>query len=147
MLPPNATILLVAPNASEQMGGEAIKALRCFQELRKRHPNTFLITHERNERELISGLKLTNVLIVRDDAIAVALWKSIVLRAFVDVWFSWKAVAFAEKFLGGMAADERTAVIHQVEPNSPVVPRSLAKRVANALGPINGNIYYPPLFR
>lgn len=143
-------LILIAPNVSEQMGGEAIKALQIFQELRKLHPNTLQITHARNRSE-VSRLKLEGVSFIEDSWFAVLLWRSVVLRSFLEVWFSARAVKLAEQIAGRLGnnrmRDCDLVVIHQTEPNSPVVPRVLSKRHINVFGPINGNIYYPTIFR
>lgn len=136
-------LILIAPNVSEQMGGEAIKALQMFQELRKQHGNTIQITHGRNRQE-IGRLQLPDVSFIDDTTVAVLLWKSVVLRPLLDVWFSVKAVKLAERIARDRATD---AVVHQTEPNSPVSPRALAAGRVNVFGPVNGNIYYPRSFR
>ena len=82
------TIFLIAPNVSEQLGGEAIKALQIFQELKKIYPGIIQITHERNEIEIVERLECENVLFVRDDAASIFFWKSLVFRSFLDIWFS-----------------------------------------------------------
>jgi glycosyltransferase involved in cell wall biosynthesis len=141
----NLLLILIAPNVSEQMGGEAIKALQSFQELKKLHPDTLQITHARNRAE-VARLGLKDVFFVEDSALALFLWRSVVLRMLINVWFGVFAIRLAEQ----IAADRRhqgRVVIHQVEPNSPVVPRFLSTRHTNVFGPINGNIYYPPIFR
>lgn len=138
-------IILIAPNVSEQMGGEAIKALQIFQQYKKICANTIQITHERNRVELESRLDLKDVFFVNDNFVSLFLWKSVVLRLFLDVWFSKKSVELAEKI-----AAERGfgyTIIHQTEPNSPVAPRKISKKHANVFGPINGNIYYPKIFQ
>lgn len=138
-------LILIAPNVSEQMGGEAIKALQSFQQLKRLHPNTLQITHARNRAEIVR-LQLPDVHFVEDSVLAKLLWKSVVLRSWIDVWFGICAVRLAEGLVAQRAHQGRV-VIHQVEPNSPVVPRRLSKRHVNVFGPINGNIYYPPIFR
>lgn len=137
--------ILIAPNVSEQMGGEAAKALQIFRELQKVSPDVVQITHSRNRSEIDDRLKLKNVRFVDDTKVALFLWKVKPLRLLLDPWFSWKAVRMAER----LAAEtpDRMAVIWQTEPNSPVAPRAMAKRHFNVLGPINGNIYYPREFR
>jgi glycosyltransferase involved in cell wall biosynthesis len=143
----DVTVILIAPNVSEQMGGEAMKALQIFQELKRIHPNTFQITHERNESEVCQRQKLENVLIVRDDPVAVFIWRSVILRWLIDFWFSQKAIGLAETYAKQKNLDPRKVIVHQTEPNSPVLPRALAKGFINVFGPINGNIYYPEIFR
>ncbi len=138
-------LILIAPNVSEQMGGEAIKALQTFQELKKLHPETLQITHARNRAE-VARLGLKDVFFVEDSALAIFLWRSVVLRMGIDVWFGVCAMRLAEQIVRDRGHQGRV-VIHQVEPNSPVVPRILSNRHINVFGPINGNIYYPAIFR
>jgi len=141
------TILLVAPNVSEQMGGEAIKALQIFQELRKLHPNTIQITHARNERELNDRLKLNNVYYVRDNWVALFLWNSVILRWFLNFWFCRRAVKLAEQIVDEQNLPADRVILHQTEPNSPVLPRIVSRKLVNVFGPINGDIHYPKAFR
>ena len=143
-MPPNTLLILVAPNVSQQMGGEAIKALQIFKEFSRLHPNTMQITHGRNRAE-IGRLALQNVHFVDDTWVALAIWRSVLLRPWLDVWFSAKAVGLAEQISRDRSA--ASTVIHQTEPNSPVAPRALSRRHVNVFGPINGNIFYPPIFR
>ena len=57
----NLLLILIAPNVSEQMGGEAIKALQSFQELKKLHPDTLQITHARNRAEVARNIILQHL--------------------------------------------------------------------------------------
>jgi glycosyltransferase involved in cell wall biosynthesis len=143
---PPDLVILIAPNVSEQMGGEGIKALQIFQQIRKIKTNTVQITHARNRKELTQKLNCSEVLYVEDTWLSILLWKSVVLRWFIDVWFSYKAVALAEKYVTD-TKEARSVVLHQTEPNSPVVPRAISQKHINIFGPINGNIYYPVIFR
>ena len=70
ILKEDVLIILAAPNVSEQMGGEGIKALQIFQEVRKLHPHTIQITHERNKHELSERLQISDVYYVADTALA-----------------------------------------------------------------------------
>jgi glycosyltransferase involved in cell wall biosynthesis len=144
---PGLLVILIAPNVSEQMGGEAMKALQILRELRRVLPNTLQITHDRNLAEVTQRLDLAGVSFVADTWVSRALWRSVVLRALLDPWFCWKAVRMAEQLAIERARPGQKVVIHQVEPNSPVMPRWLSRRFPNVLGPLNGNIYYPALFR
>lgn len=147
MISEKVTIFLIAPNVSEQMGGEAIKALQIFQHLKQIHPQTIQITHERNGTEVRERLKLTDVLFVKDDWLAIFLWKSIVLQWFLDIWFAQKAIAIAEDYVSKNQLDPSQVILHYTEPNSPVIPRIVSPNFYNVFGPINGNIYYPKIFR
>lgn len=139
--------MLVAPNVSEQMGGEAIKALQIFSEFAKINPNTVQITHERCRAELSVRLGMSNVEYVRDTLFAKFLWRSIIFRQFLDTWFSIKAISLADRIALSKGWANRTTVIHQTEPNSPVTIRKFSSKCLNAIGPVNGNIYFPEIFR
>jgi len=147
MLRHDSLLILVAPNVSEQMGGEAIKALHIFQEMKKVHANTILVTHERNRRELSDQLRIGDVYFVPDTRLAIFLWRSVVFRWFLNPWFSWKAVRLAEELAAQRGVTGHSVIIHQTEPNSPVMPRAISRIHVNVFGPINGNIYYPDCFR
>ncbi|OUD15351.1 glycosyltransferase [Thioflexithrix psekupsensis] len=146
-IPSDVTIFLVAPNVSEQMGGEGMKALQIFQELKKLHPNTIQVTHERTEAEIVNQLKLPDVLFVRDDAKAIFLWRSKALQWFVNIWFCQSAIKLIENYVKEKGLNPAKVIVHQTEPNSPVMPRVIARSFYNVFGPINGNIYYPKMFR
>ncbi len=137
--------ILIAPNVSEQMGGEAAKALQIFRELHKAAPQVIQITHSRNRAEVEGRLRLPDVFFVDDTPFSLFLWRVKPLRLLLDPWFSWKAVRMAESIIS--ASPEQETIIWQTEPNSPVAPRAMSKRHFNVLGPINGNIYYPEEFR
>lgn len=138
----NLKVFLVAPNVSEQMGGEAMKALHIFRETKKINPEVVQITHARNRAEIDGRLKLGDVVFVEDTCVSRLFWRLRPLRLLVNPWFSFKAVRLAERLSGNSPC-----VIWQTEPNSPVAPRALSRRHLNVMGPINGNIYYPATFR
>jgi glycosyltransferase involved in cell wall biosynthesis len=147
IIDPHILVILIAPNVGEQMGGEAMKALQIFRELKKQHPNTIQITHGRNRPELSERLGIPDVFYVPDTTFALILWRSRILRAFIDPWFCKRAVRLAEKIAEDRHLVGAKVVIHQTEPNSPVMPRTISKKHLNVFGPINGNIYYPVAFR
>ena len=139
-------IILVAPNVTEQMGGEGIKALHIFQELEKRIQSVIQITHARNRAELIERLQLDGIYFVEDTFFSILLWKSVVFRTLLNYWFSIKAVRLAERISRDLGFEPANVAIWQTEPNSPVQPRYFSKIHKNFLGPINGNIYFPKIF-
>src|SRR5262249_19597105 len=73
--------------------------------------------------------------------------RSRILRKFLDPWFCLKAVRMAEAMAKERGLEGNRVILHQTEPNSPVIPRTVSERHPNVFGPINGNIYYPPIFR
>lgn len=139
-------IILIAPNVSKQKGGEAIKALQIFNRIKERLPNTVQIVHARNYEEIVNDLKLKDVLYVYDDWFMLFLFKSKIFSMFCDVWFSYKAIKLANQYAKSLNLFNEQIIIHQTEPNSPVLPRTLSNEFLNVFGPINGNIYYPQIF-
>src|ERR1700730_2122345 len=138
-------LFLAATNVSAQKGGEAIKALQIFEELQAVLGDVVQITHIRNQAELCNHPLSPRIDYLPDDWVDRLMFKSVVLRPFLTLWFSYRAVKRAEalaKLSGGTQV-----VIHQTEPNSPVHPRWTSSKFLNVFGPINGNIYYPRAFR
>jgi glycosyltransferase involved in cell wall biosynthesis len=147
-VPPQAIgvlVILAAPNVSEQMGGEAMKALQIFLELRRMAPQTLQITHARNRAELSARSDMAQVRWVEDTAVSRALWRVPPLRALLGPWFSWQSVRLASRIARQQAGQR--VVLWQTLPNSPVFPRATLAGHLNVAGPINGNIYCPPVFQ
>jgi glycosyltransferase involved in cell wall biosynthesis len=142
----NMQIILIAPNVSNQMGGEAMKALQIYNNIKAILPNTIQIVHNRNYKVIVNDLKLEDVLFVHDDWFMVFLYRSKILSMFCDVWFSYKAIKLANEYIKSLRLNKQHVIIHQTEPNSPVLPRCLSSYALNVFGPINGNIYYPEIF-
>ena len=139
-------VILIAPNVSEQMGGEAIKALQIFREIKKQRPNTLQISHGRCRKD-IERLAIADVNFIEDTPFSLLLWRSRIFRWALDPWFAIKAVSLAAKIARERGLTGNQVIIHQTLPNSPVVPRFVSHGHCNVFGPINGNIYYPTLFR
>jgi glycosyltransferase involved in cell wall biosynthesis len=143
----DALVILIAPNVSEQMGGEAIKALQIFREIKRIHPCTIQITHERCRSELSDRIRLLDVHYVRDTWLSLLLWRTKIFRMLLDPWFCRRAIQMAEQIAMDRGLVGDAVIIHQTEPNSPAMPRFVSHRHSNIFGPVNGNIYYPKIFR
>lgn len=138
-------LFLAAPNVSAQKGGEAIKALQIFEELQASLGDVTQITHIRNQAELCKHPLSSRIDYLPDDWLDRLMFKSVVLRPLLTLWFSYRAVKRAEVLATVSSGNQ--VVIHQTEPNSPVAPRWTSSKFLNVFGPINGNIYYPKAFR
>src|SRR6266550_1835961 len=88
-------VILIAPNVSEQMGGEAIKALQIYQELERQGIEVQQITHDRVKRELDSKFPRMHVTYVKDTFLQRFFWKSRVLRPLVGLHFQRRAARLA----------------------------------------------------
>ena len=136
-------ILLIAPNVSDQMGGEAIKALQIFDSLEALGYEVEQITHARVRDELEMRLPGRRIYYIEDDWLQVACHKSRVLAGVVTLIFNYRAARLADRLLAGKAG----WVAHYTAPVSPVKPRFRMTQAPFIVGPLNGNIFHPPAFR
>ena len=137
-------VILVAPNVSEQMGGEAIKALQTARELVRRGVRVRQVAHQRVRAELSANHPDLDVTYVAESAVQTLLWKSFVGRPLLYLIFQYRAAAIAER----MARELPGAVVHFTAPVSPVLPMFRVRGARRVIiGPVNGAIFYPKGFR
>ena len=136
-------VILIAPNVSEQMGGEAIKALQIYQSLAARGIPVRQITHSRVRDELARTHPEMPVTFVEEDKTDGLLWRNKLLRGLSTPYFMKRAAKLAQ----GIIAENPGAVVHYTSPVSPVLPLSPIRGAKVIVGPLNGNIHHPPAFR
>ena len=136
-------VILIAPNVSEQMGGEAIKALQICQELTRQGVRTRQITHVRVKPELDAKFPHLRVSYVQDSRLQKVLWRVPALRPLLRINFQWNAARLARR----LVAEEPGSVVHYTSPVSPVLPVFAVPGAPVIVGPVNGNIYFPRGFR
>ncbi len=136
-------VILIAPNVSEQMGGEAMKAFQIWQELLRQGVKAHQITHERNRHELSAKYPDLAISYVTNTALQRNIWKLWVLRPLLRIIFQYHAAQIAKSLL----KNEPTAVVHYTAPVSPALPAFRIREAPVVIGPVNGNIYFPPGFR
>lgn len=135
-------IVLVAPNAGEGMGGEAIKALQYFRHLLEAGTDVTLVAHARSRPRLGDLAVSPRVIFVEDGPLQRLLWRSRALAGLLDAVFH-----LAARRLIARRFDPGTCLIHYLCPISPVEPRFPPRGFAFVLGPLNGAVGYPPAFR
>jgi len=135
--------VLVTPNISEQMGGEAIKAYQFLRHLVKGGHDVTVVTHRRSAPVLEQDFHELPVFVIEDTPGQVVAWRVPMLRQLVDAFFFRKARPILRRIL----AEHPDAVFHYLCPVSPILPRFPLPEATNVLGPLTGNIYYPPSFR
>jgi glycosyltransferase involved in cell wall biosynthesis len=135
--------VLVTPNISEQMGGEAIKAYQFLRHLVLGGHDVTVVTHRRSAPVMERDFPQVPVFIIEDSPGQVVTWHVTPLRHFVDVFFFRRARPILRRLL----AEHQQAVFHYLCPVSPILPRFPLAGAINVLGPLTGNIYYPPAFR
>ncbi|RYH04348.1 glycosyltransferase [Salipiger sp. IMCC34102] len=133
-------IVVISPNASLTMGGEAIKAHQFFQFLLETGYDAILCCHARCRSDIEGHFPVGRVLFIEDDAIFKSFWRIRPLRSLVNPYFHLQA---KQKLL---AAGLDNALWHFLCPISPVEPRFFAKGTTVVIGPLNGNLFFPPAF-
>lgn len=141
--PDALSLILISPNVSEQMGGEAIKALQIYLELRRQRVRVFQITHDRVRDELERKFPDMEVSFVADSKLQVVLNRITPLSPLLGIVFLWKATRIARKIL----KDRPGSIVHFVAPVSPVLPYFRLPGAPVVIGPLNGNIHFPSSFR
>ncbi len=136
-------IVVIAPNVSENLSGEAIKAFQYITHLLSNGDDVTLLTHARSRGHLDQFPDMLAVRFVEDGFWQKFFWRSRVLRSLVDVPF-FLAV---RKIIEGVYAEAPETVFHFLGPVSPIIPRFPVRGSKSVLGPITGNIYYPPALR
>ena len=137
------SVILVSPNVSEQMGGEAIKALQICLELKRQGVRVHQITHARVKSELNAKFPDIEVSYVEDSKLQETLNKIGPLAPFLNLIFMWKATQLAKR----LHKEQPEAVVHFTSPVTPVLPYFRVPNACVVIGPLNGNIHYPEAFR
>ena len=142
------SVILIAPDVSEQLGGEAMKALHILRELRRLGVEVYQITHERRRAEMQRIEPDVQVHYVKDSRLQRFIWKNRLLRSAIQIPFMHGAAKIARRLVRELrqARPGRQVVIHYTSPVSPVLPCFVTPEAATLIGPINGNIHYPPAF-
>ena len=132
-------IVLVAPNISKRMGGEAAKALQIFQGLTAMGYDAVQVTHARVREEMQALLPGANIRYVEDGPAQVFLFRSRLNwpLMFVGAWLLHREAVRAAK-------DHGADLVHFTSPISPSLPYFRFPGVPVVIGPLNGNILHPP---
>jgi glycosyltransferase involved in cell wall biosynthesis len=134
-------IVLIAPNAGTDMGGEAIRVYMYFDFLLKAGYDAFLITHGRSRPTLTGAFPPERIRYVEDSPIQKLMWQFRLPEQGINLYFHFRAARLCLEF------DAADSVLHYLCPISPYEPRLPPKGYRYVLGPLSGNIYHPPAFR
>lgn len=134
-------ILLVAPNISRFMGGEAIKSLHILEGYHARGFDVVQVCHARVRREITDYAPHLPVHYVEDGPVQVWLFKRRLnwLLGFVGSWLLRRK---AQQIAAGM----KPWLIHVTSPISPSYPFLPVKSAPMVIGPLNGNLLHPAAF-
>ncbi len=147
-------ILIVAENASERFGGEAILPVHYFRLLRERGMDVHLVVHDRTREELESRFpaELARLHFVKDLLLQKIFYKlgRALPRRIDEVTFGMANQFLTQLRQRRIVRSLRTSrcVVHQPIPVSPRTPSLLYGLGAPVIiGPLNGGMEYPPAFR
>jgi glycosyltransferase involved in cell wall biosynthesis len=147
-------ILIVAENASERMGGEAILPCHYFRLLRARGMDAHLIVHERTRAELKSlfPAERERIHFVKDLLLQNFFYRigRVLPRRIDEATLGMVNQFFTQLRQRGIVRRLTTSpcVVHQPIPVSPRTPSLLyGLGLPVIIGPLNGGMEYPPAFR
>jgi glycosyltransferase involved in cell wall biosynthesis len=144
---PAFDVLLIAPNVSEQMGGEGIKALQIYRELANQGVRVHQITHIRVKPELDRNYPDMHVTYIEDTLTEKLLYRAKLFEQLLNFIFLRSATRLAEQLLrSNPDAQQHEAIVHFTSPVSPILPYPVLRGARTIIGPNNGNIHYPPAF-
>lgn len=146
------SFILVSPNVSEQMGGEAIKSLQICLELTLRGAEVHQVTHERVKAELSRNFPGISVSYVKDTWLQKLAYRCGMLNPLVGAVISSPIIAIifqrrAVRLVQAQLRERPESIVHFTSPVSPVLPYFHIPGAKVIVGPINGNIHHPPAFR
>jgi glycosyltransferase involved in cell wall biosynthesis len=147
--------IIVAENASAAFGGEAILPLHYFRLLRKRGVETWLVTHERIQRELSArdDLEHDRIFYVADrpfhrrTAELIYRYPSKLLEVPAGMAMRTVTQGDQRRLLRELIPRLGANLVHEPTPVSPKAPSAIYDLgVPVVIGPMNGGMTYPPGF-
>ena len=134
-------ILLIAPNVSMRMGGEALKAMHIMTGLRELGHEVIQLTHARVRNELAAMQTGADIRYVEGGPMQIALYR---LR------LNWPLAALGSWLLHRKAREimqeANVDIVHFTSPISPTLPYFNITGAPVVIGPLNGNLLHPPAF-
>lgn len=136
-------VVLISPNVSVQMGGEAVKVLHFARWLLARGADVHVLTHGRCRQEMLAAFPAERLHFVEDDRVQVAMWRSRALAFLLGAHFHRAAA----RLVRVRFPDPAAVLLHYVCPISPLEPRMVPAGYRAVIGPLNGSVGYPPALR
>ena len=148
-------VLIICDNASLKMGGESARPVHYFRTLRKRSVDVRLCVHERcrNELRTLLGDDFDRVTFAPDTWMHKLLWRfgKPFPHQFKISTFGAAGHLLTQRWQRKtgkkLVTEHKIDVVHQPIPISPKQPSALHSfGVPVVIGPLNGDINYPPAF-
>jgi glycosyltransferase involved in cell wall biosynthesis len=124
------------------MGGEAIKAYQFLRHMLANGQDVTVVTHRRSAPVMAKTFPEVDVRLVEDTVGQVFVWNTVLFRTIIASIFFFHA----RRAVRTLHARYPDAVFHYLCPVSPILPRFPVPGTTSVLGPLTGNIYYPPAF-
>lgn len=149
-------VLVVAENASMSQGGESSLALHWFLELLKEGVDAHLLVHVRSKRELDQSVSTiaSRIHFVPDVLIQKICWSlgeslPAHVRSFTSDWLVHMVTQFMQRRAARRLIEQyKIDIVHEPTPVSPRLPSMMyGLGVPVVIGPMNGDMTYPPGFR
>ena len=149
-------VLIVAENASMRQGGESRLALQWFLELLKLDVDVHLLVHARSKPELDESVSrfAPRIHYVSEVLLQKILWslgKSLPahVRSFTSDWLVHLVTQLMQRRTARHLIEQyKIQIVHEPAPVAPRLPSMMYGLGAPVvIGPMNGNMTYPPGFR
>jgi glycosyltransferase involved in cell wall biosynthesis len=153
--PERLAVLIVAENASMRGGGEPSLALHWFLELLKEGVDVHLLVHVRSKPELDQSLSnfASRIHYVPDVLLQRICWKvgktlPAHIRSFTIEWVMHVVTQFMQRQAARRLIEQyEIDIVHEPTPVTPRLPSMMyGLGVPVVIGPMNGNMTYPPGF-
>lgn len=153
---PTPRVMIVCDNASLKMGGESARPVHYFRTMRKRGVEVWLCVHERCRNELteLLGPDIERVTFAPDTWKHKLLWR--IGKPFPEQLRISTTGALSQlltqmwqrRMMKLLVPQKGIDVVHQPIPISPKQPTAIDNvRAPVVIGPLNGDINYPPAFK
>ena len=149
-------VLIIAENASMRQGGESSLAVHWFLELLKEGVEVHLLVHVRSKRELDQSVSrnASRIHYVPDVLLQKICWKlgerlPAHVRSFTSDWLVHTVTQFMQRRAARRLIEQyKIDVVHEPAPVTPRLPSMMyGLGVPVVIGPMNGDMTYPPGFR
>ena len=154
-MPERIGVLIVAENASMRLGGESKLALQWFLELLKVGVDVHLLVHVRSKCELDESVSMfaSRIHYVPEVLFQTMCWKlgktlPAHVRSFTSDWLVHLVTQFMQRRTARSLIEQyNIQIVHEPAPVAPRLPSMLfGLGVPVVIGPMNGNMTYPPGF-
>jgi glycosyltransferase involved in cell wall biosynthesis len=154
--PERLGVLIVAENASTRLGGESSLPMYWFLELLKEGVDVHLLVHVRSKPELDQSLSKfpSRIHYVPEVLLHKIFWmlgKTLPdhVRSFTSDWLVHLVTQFMQRRAARRLIEQyKIDIVHEPTPVSPRLPSMMyGLGVPVVIGPMNGNMTYPPGFR